>query len=119
MKKLSSSPSPVKQESAPMSKTEPALPSAEDLDTRLSLIQALIPIGLAAVSEALQGEVEALCGSRYTRKEEETPNRRWGSQTGSVYLADQKAPVRVPRVRNVLTNEEVTLSAYQKLGVVS
>ncbi len=73
-----------------MSKTEPALPSAEDLDTRLSLIQALIPIGLAAVAEALQSEVEALCGSRYTRKEEETPNRRWGSQGGSGYLADQK-----------------------------
>ena len=110
MKKVSSSPSTVKQESAPMSKANATMPSPEDLDTRLSLIQALIPIGLAAVAEVLQGEVEALCGNRYTRKEEEVPNRRWGSQKGSVYLADQKAPLRVPRVRNMLTNQEVTLS---------
>ena len=39
-----------------------------DPDTRLTMIQSLIPIALMAVSDALQAEVYALCGSRYARK---------------------------------------------------
>ena len=35
------------------------------LETRLSLIQALIPIGLEAVSDVLQQEVGQLAGVRY------------------------------------------------------
>ena len=38
------------------------------LETRLSLIQALIPIGLEAVSDVLQQEVGQLAGVRYARK---------------------------------------------------
>jgi len=34
----------------------------EDLDTRVALIQALIPLGLRAVEEVLQREVELLAG---------------------------------------------------------
>ena len=71
------------------------------LDTRIALIQALIPLGLDAVAEELQREVTRLAGDRYSRKDTQTPNRRWGSQQGSVYLADQKVPLSVPRVRNV------------------
>ena len=41
--------------------------------------------------------------------------RRWGAQRGSVYLADQKLPVEVPRVRNVASGTEVPLRAYQAL----
>ncbi len=56
------------------------------LDMRMELIQALIPLGLEAVAEELQNEVTRLTGDRYTRKEHQNPNRRWGSQQGSVYL---------------------------------
>ena len=99
MKKVSPSVSVVKPDSASISIADKGF--VDDLDTRVSLIQALIPIGLAAVAETLQDEVASLCGERYQRKEKEDPNRRWGSQNGSVFLADQKVPVRVPRVRNV------------------
>ena len=115
MKKVLSSPSTVKRDSAPMSKTDEPIFSSEELDTRIALIQALIPIGLAAVAEELQREVEALCGKKHVRKGKEAPQRRWGGQSGSVYLADQKVPVRVPRVRDVETNQEVPLASYQKL----
>ncbi len=57
-----------------------------DLETRLSVIQALIPLGLEAVADLLQQEVEQLAGVRYARKGSEQAHRRWGSQKGSVYL---------------------------------
>ncbi len=86
-------------------------------DTRIALIQALIPLGLDAVAEELQSEVTRLAGDRYSRKDTQNPNRRWGSQQGSVYLSDQKVPISVPRVRNVERDEEVALSTYHHLQV--
>jgi len=87
----------------------------EGLDARIEAIQLLIPLGLQAVAEELQREVESLAGARYQRKAEDQPLRRWGSQRGSVYLADQKLPVEVPRVRDVEVGKEVALRAYEAL----
>ena len=87
----------------------------EDVDVRVALIQSLIPLGLAAVEDILQNEVAALTGKRYSRKPCKTRNRRWGAQRGSVYLSDQKVPMAVPRVRDVVANEEVPLEAYHRL----
>ncbi len=86
-----------------------------DLDTRIEVIQCLIPLGLQAVAEELQRAVEELAGPRYQRKGAEQPVRRWGSQSGSVYLGDQKLRVEVPRVRNVASRTEVPLAVYQAL----
>ena len=69
------------------------------------------------MAEELQREVTRLAGDRYSRKDTQTPNRRWGSQQGSVYLSDQKVPLSVPRVRNVERDEEVALSTYHHLQV--
>ena len=79
-----------------------AAASADDLEARIEVIQLLIPLGLQAVSEELQRSVEALAGPRYQRKGSDQPLRRWGAQAGSVYLGDQKLPVEVPRVRDVV-----------------
>ena len=87
----------------------------EDLDGRIEAIQWLIPLGLQAVAEELQRAVVELAGLRYQRKGSDQPLRRWGSQLGSVYLADQKLPVDVPRVRNVANHTEVPLDVYQAL----
>ena len=59
--------------------------------------------------------MEALAGPRYQRKGPDQPLRRWGAQAGSVYLGDQKLPVEVPRVRDVVRGTEVPLEAYQAL----
>ena len=56
-----------------------------------------------------------MAGDRYTRKDTQNPNRRWGSQQGSVYLSDQKVPLSVPRVRDVEADEEVSLQTYHHL----
>ncbi len=87
----------------------------EDLDARIEAIQMLVPLGLQAVAEELQRAVVELAGLRYQRKDSKQPLRRWGSQTGSVYLGDQKLPVMVPRVRNMKRRKEVSLDAYQAL----
>ena len=87
----------------------------EDLDGRIEAIQWLIPLGLQAVAEELQRAVVELAGPWYQRKGSDQPLRRWGSQLGSVYLADQKLPVDVPRVRNVANHTEVPLDVYQAL----
>lgn len=84
----------------------------DDIDVRVSLIQALIPAGLYEVNKQLQKDVLMLAGKRYSHGKE---NVRWTKQGGSVYLLDQKVPVNVPRVRNKMRNVEVPLPTYQKL----
>ena len=85
---------------------------SEDLDVKISVIQDLIPLGLKAVAEELKNEVERLAGAKHSRVGN---NARWGHQSGSVYLQDQKLPVRVPRIRNVDLNTEVPLETYRRL----
>lgn len=84
----------------------------DDLDVKVSLIQSLIPLGLESVRKELQNELMRLAGEkgRHGKK-----NVRWGRQWGSVYMLDQKVPVRIPRVRNKGWNIEVPLQLYQKL----
>jgi putative transposase len=84
----------------------------DDLDVKVSLIQALIPAGLERVNELLQEEVKKLAGTKGRHGKD---NVRWSRQWGSVYLSDQKVPVEVPRVRNKLDNIEMPLESYQKL----
>jgi len=81
----------------------------------LAMIQALIPLGLKAVEEALLAEVSALAGPRYAREDERPDVVRWGSQPGSIYLADQKLPITVPRVRDQRERREVPLATYTAL----
>ena len=115
MKKVSSNPlevKPIDQES--FRSSSPLEEELKALDMRIELIQALIPLGLEAVSEELQNEVSRLAGPKNSRKGAKTANRRWGSQQGSVYLSDQKLPISVPRVRDVEKNEEVSLDVYHQ-----
>ena len=68
------------------------------LNSRLLLIQQLLPIGLQAVEEALQEEVTDLAGLRYNRR---GSIKRWGSDPRSVFLGNQKLSIRVPRLLNL------------------
>ena len=85
---------------------------SEDFDVKMDVIQELIPLGLKAVADELQNEVRQLAGEKHSRA---GSNARWGRQNGSVYLRDQKFPIRIPRVRNVDLNHEVPLEAYRRL----
>ena len=81
-------------------------------ESRLSMIQMLIPLGLEAVASALNQEVQELAGEKYSRGGE---IKRWGANPGSVFIGEQKIAINVPRVRNVETDKEVTLASYSRL----
>ena len=92
----------------------PAMP-VPTISSRVALIQALIPVALERVEAALQDEVQHLAGAPYAREGRRPGHVRWTPQRGSVYLADQKIPIEVPRIRDRRRNQEVPLETYQRL----
>jgi transposase-like protein len=88
---------------------------APEVDARVALIQALIPIGLEAATALIERELVDLVGERYARRGRRTGLVRWSHQRGSIYVGDQKVPLQVPRVRDRLANREVPLTSYQQL----
>ncbi len=64
-----------------------------ELDSRLEMIQALIPPGMKAVNELLQEEITRLASERYSRTGGMPGYARLGAHQRSVYLADQKVTV--------------------------
>ncbi len=78
---------------------------AFDVDSKLACIQALIPLGLMRIHELLEEEVCTLAGRWYERKSRAFPGRRSGSNPGSVRLAGQRHPLRLPRVQHVAGGE--------------
>lgn len=92
-----------------------ALRMAKEMDSRVELIQELIPLGLDAVKALLQQEVESLVGERYRRARPAAGRVRWGRQASSVYLADQKISVKAPRIRDRFANVEIPLMSLEKL----
>lgn len=104
------------QSTAVIEATLEELPAGQAaVDAKVALIQSLIPLGLLHVADALRQEVEMLAGPRYARQGGRPGLVRYGKQAGSVYLADQKLAIEVPRVRNLPRNEEVTLATYRAL----
>jgi len=85
-----------------------------ELDGKVEAIRALVPLGLMHVAELLDDEVRELAGERYVRKPGTTRGRRHGSNPGTVGLAGQRVPIRVPRVRSV-TGREIPLRSYEAL----
>lgn len=83
---------------------------ALDVNSRVELIRSLIPLGLMAVYEELDREVDALAGARHSRKQGDLKFYRHGSNRGSVKLAGQRVPVQVARVRG--PEGEVRLESY-------
>ncbi len=71
-----------------------------EVDSKVEMIRALVPLGLMHIHELLDDEVSALAGERYARKDELERGRRHGSNPGTVGLAGQRVPIRVPRVRS-------------------
>ncbi len=90
-------------------------PGLEDRDAKVTLIQALIPLGLAAVHEALAAEVARLAGPKWSRTGGQPGVVRWTKEPRSVYLLDQKVPITHQRVRDLRQNAEVPVPTYAAL----
>ena len=83
-----------------------------EVDAKVALIRSLVPLGLMHIEELLDEEVTALAGERYARKAPSVGGRRHGSNPGTVGLAGQRVPIRVPRIRHV-TESEIPLRSYE------
>ena len=55
------------------------VPGDREVESLVAVIQTLIPLGLAAVEEALQGEVRRLAGERYQARE----SAAWAGPVGT------------------------------------
>lgn len=86
---------------------------AMDVDSKVALIQELIPLGLMHIEDLLQRQVIELAGERYKRNGLHGYDR-WGRQIGSVYILDQKMPIVYQRVRDTISNTEAPLTAYER-----
>ena len=76
-----------------------------EVDAKVALIRSLVPLGLMHIEELLDEEVTALAGERDARKAPSVGGRRHGSNPGTVGLAGQRVPIRVPRIRHVTESE--------------
>ena len=85
-----------------------------EVDAKVALIRSVVPLGLLHIEELLDEEVTALAGERYARKAPSVGGRRHGSHPGTVGLAGQRVPIRVPRIRHV-TAREIPLRSYEAL----
>ena len=83
-----------------------------DVDATVEMIRAVVPLGLMHVQERLDDEVTEVAGARHARKESLVRGRRHGSNPGTVRLAGQRVPIRVPRVRSV-AGGEIPLRSYE------
>ena len=81
------------------------------IDTQHLLISMLLPPSIKAFIEECEREVDQLCGARYKHGKE---NQRWGTQNGSIILANQQVALEHPRVR-IKNGAEVPLLCAQSL----
>ncbi len=86
-----------------------------EVDSKVEMIRALVPLGLMHVHELLDDEVRALAGERFARKDELERGRRHGSNPGTVGFSGQRVPIRVPRVRSI-EGGEIPLRSYAALS---
>ena len=86
-----------------------------EVDAKVEMIRALVPLGLMHVHELLDDEVKSLAGERYARKGESERGCRHGTNPGTVGLAGQRVPIRVPRVRGI-EGGEIPLRSYEALS---
>lgn len=80
------------------------------IDTQHLLISTLIPPAVKEYIRQLEREVDELCGPFYKHGKF---NRRWGSQKGSIIMANHHIALEHPRVRDKAGNE-VPLKIYKE-----
>lgn len=85
-----------------------------EVDGRIEMIKALIPLGLMHVADELSNEVTRLAGERYERERGGKLCVRYGRNPSSIRLGGQQVPVVVPRVRSLKANREVPLETLEK-----
>ena len=81
---------------------------------RMGLRDFMMEVGMMAVRQTMEAEVEKLAGLRYVR-DPENDKSRWGTQQGLVYVNGQKVNIQRPRVvkKSAGRHTEVELETYR------
>lgn len=80
------------------------------IDSQHLLISTLLPPAVQEFIRQCEREVNDLCGKRYQHGK---TNLRWGTQEGSIILANQNVAMEIPRVRGK-QGAEVKLKTYEQ-----
>lgn len=117
MKKISTILKVAKRHSIPVTQDEVQAGKffggdGKPIDSKELLIQLMLPPAVQAFYAELEREVKDLCGGRFSHDGSDAT--RWGSQGGSIFMANQKVAVEKPRVRSQIKGEEVPLKVYEK-----
>jgi len=99
---------PIKQSDIDLEKWEDY--QGNQINSEHLLISLLIPPAVKEFMSQLESEVQEICGGRYSRDGEV---KRWGSQPGSIILANQKIRIKRPRVRDMESGKELKLKKYE------
>ncbi len=83
--------------------------NGEILDSKHLLISMLIPASVSAFFDELEKDVVALCGDRFSRA---SAVSRWGRQSGSIVMGNQRIAIKRPRLRG--EDGEVVPATYTK-----
>ncbi len=70
---------------------------------------------ITAAELLINAEVMEKAGSRYERNSEKACSR-WGTQTGSVLVMEQRVPIKKQRLRTGASGVEVDLETYQQMN---
>ena len=81
------------------------------IDSQHVLISLLLPPAVKAFYNALETEVEELCGKHYSHG---TAPHRWGKQAGSIVLGNQRVAIEKSRVRDTVSGREIPLETYEQ-----
>ncbi len=87
-------------------------PDGKPIDSKALLIQLMVPPAVQGFFEELEAEVSALCGKRGGH--DEFDGQRWGSQAGSIMLANQRLAVERPRLRSKNSGREIVPETYTR-----
>ena len=88
-----------------------------EVDSKVEMIRALVPLGLMHVHELLDDEVKALAGERYARKGELERGRRHGTNPGTVDGAVSSHPVSAKGILAIL-GVRIDLLAVRVVGAM-
>ena len=83
-----------------------------EVEAKVELIRSLVPLGVMHIEAWLHEDVTALAGARDARTAPAVGGRRHGRTPGTVGVAGQRVPIRVPRIRHV-TESEIPLQSYE------
>jgi putative transposase len=86
-----------------------------DIAMKLSLIRNVRGIVELLIKSVFEDEIREKAGDRYKRYGKHRPLYRWGTNPGSIRVGEEKIGIRVPRLRNEESGQEVTLESYHKL----